>query len=252
MKTFADSANSTSGRNLLCNQSRLFFNHLRSIPRHHTQRILHFVLDNAGIELFHDFGLAAFLTRTFSLSIVFHVKRFPWFVSDALVGDVEILLQSLKANDFPDAGVWSTYLAVGKWQIESNLVWTNFIDHHLLQLHTPLLAARLFGSKDQSYSIGGAAMCCGTIWKGDLNYRKLIGDLVVDDIATSVDSLFPTASIPNMAIRTCKSDAIAGIHRNIEDLNSEDAEWRLNGKFGVIQVWGGGGEFSLWLLRRRQ
>lgn len=49
---------------------------------------IHIVLDNAGYELFTDLCLAAFLvTIVPTTKITFHVKLYPWFVSDTTVRD---------------------------------------------------------------------------------------------------------------------------------------------------------------------
>lgn len=49
---------------------------------------IHIVLDNAGYELFTDLCLAAFLvTIVPSTKITFHVKLYPWYMSDTTVHD---------------------------------------------------------------------------------------------------------------------------------------------------------------------
>jgi len=49
---------------------------------------IHIVLDNAGYELFTDLCLAAFLvTIVPTTKITFHVKLYPWYVSDTTIHD---------------------------------------------------------------------------------------------------------------------------------------------------------------------
>ena len=63
-------------------------------------REIHFVVDNAGIELLSDLGLAAeFLSADFAERIVLHVKAHPMFVSDATRQDVAHLLEFISHNN---------------------------------------------------------------------------------------------------------------------------------------------------------
>lgn len=49
---------------------------------------IHIVLDNAGYELFTDLCLAAFLvTIVPTTKITFHVKLYPWYLSDTTIRD---------------------------------------------------------------------------------------------------------------------------------------------------------------------
>lgn len=49
---------------------------------------IHMVLDNAGYELFTDLCLAAFLvTIVPTTKITFHVKLYPWYLSDTTIRD---------------------------------------------------------------------------------------------------------------------------------------------------------------------
>ena len=80
--------------------------------------------------------------------------------------------------------------------------------------------------------------------KGDLNYRKLIGDLNWPHdtpLAQAVITFRPTAFC---AVRTCKADLIANLNVNIEtNANYEKLlksypntnKWMNTGDYGVIQ-----------------
>lgn len=79
----------------------------------------------------------------------------------------------------------------------------------------------------------GAAM---TILKGDLNYRRLVGDRLHPPTTpfTDVTDHFPT---PVAVLRTLKSDVIVGLDAETTTrLDTSETAWRTNGHHAVIQV----------------
>jgi hypothetical protein len=74
------------------------------------------------------------------------------------------------------------------------------------------------------------------IFKGDANYRRLLGDSrwpAAVPVADAVPYL-PTAWV---ALRTMKSDPVVGLAPGqAEKLKQEDPEWRVNGRRGMIQA----------------
>lgn len=75
------------------------------------------------------------------------------------------------------------------------------------------------------------------VFKGDLNYRKLLADRTWDP--TTPFKLATDGFCPAMccALRTNKSDVIAGLAPGqAASLQEQDPQWLFQGSFGVIQV----------------
>lgn len=157
------------------------------------ERRVDFVLDNAGFELYVDLILAGFLLATgLATQIVLHPKSIPWFVSDVLPTDFAALLNAisnpraffetqsedeklqdktptpLSDKDAEDLQYvfqdWAIRHAEGELAMRPNRYWTaggSFwrLPHEQPELHAELKEAEL------------------VIFKGDLNYRKLTGDV---------------------------------------------------------------------------
>jgi hypothetical protein len=74
--------------------------------------------------------------------------------------------------------------------------------------------------------------------KGDLNYRRLVGDRAwppTTPFATVV-SYFPG---PVAALRTLKSDVLTGIDATkLAELDGSGPRWRTDGSHGLIQFHG--------------
>jgi hypothetical protein len=72
------------------------------------------------------------------------------------------------------------------------------------------------------------------VFKGDANYRRLVGDAIWPATApldVAVDYI-PSALV---CIRTMKSDPILGVDAaTLHALDASDPEWRINGQRGVI------------------
>ncbi|KAF9048020.1 DUF89-domain-containing protein [Hymenopellis radicata] len=213
-----------------------------------------FVLDNAGFELFTDLVFADFLvTYTPHVSkVVFHPKLIPWFVSDVTPHDfkqtIDLLLDAsfLSASSPSEAEKddlqhmvtrWKDYVEKGVFSLpvpqETPLgggtgstadFWTTSLPYWDLKVHVPALWQDLHENSSL------------VIFKGDLNYRKLTGDIV-----WPVDTSFETAlgplagSFPLLSLRTNKADVVVGVDKQVAaKLDSSDEKWRVNGRYALI------------------
>lgn len=186
--------------------------------------------DNAGYELFTDVVLADYLIEhKLAKKITFNLKAIPWFISDALEHDVEFLLDFLKDTK-DDALVrlsekWRHRFAAGEFVIHKPVdhFWTSAYEFCKMEKADPELHARL--SKSDLL-----------IFKGDLNYRKLLADFYWDPTTTFKDSLNGFLPTTLCSLRTVKADVISGLDKGkAEALTALDANWMKTGDYGVIQ-----------------
>ncbi|KAL7423380.1 Hairy/enhancer-of-split with YRPW motif protein 2 [Cryptotrichosporon argae] len=211
-----------------------------------------FVLDNAGFELYTDFILADFLLSTpFVDSIIFHPKAIPWFVSDVLPFDFTWAIDSLLDADFfskastPLTGDdkaelaalakrWKAHVEAGRFQLSvptdkplgadgAHGFWTTQYAYQDLPAVAPELLAEL-----QKADL--------VIFKGDLNYRKLVGDAKWSVTTPFEEALGPLAGKINLvSLRTNKADTICGLPEGIEaKLDAEAPDWRVSGKYAIV------------------
>ena len=176
------------------------------------ERRVDIVLDNAGFELYVDLILAGYLLSAgLATTVVLHPKSIPWFVSDVLPSDFASLLTALAAprafyetateedkllgvepETLSDKEVgeleflfaeWSQFHAEGQLVLRPNRVWTGPGSFwRLLAEAWPLVEDLREGEL--------------TIFKGDLNYRKLVGD-----VSTDLPTSQPTAHCPFVSHR---------------------------------------------------
>lgn len=75
------------------------------------------------------------------------------------------------------------------------------------------------------------------IFKGDLNYRKLMGDInwpFTTDFSEALRGFRPTNVV---ALRTIKADVCTGLPAGKgESLKEKDPSWMRTGKFGLVQA----------------
>lgn len=210
---------------------------------------LDFVLDNAGFELFTDFVFADFLvtyTPYFS-KVVFHPKLFPWFVSDVTPTDFANTISSLLSTAFfPPNSVTSPDSAAHLQQMVTR--WKNYIDKGIFTLATDLSDGQkmtefwngpwpYWNMNELAPELGQWLSGSGlVIFKGDLNYRKLAGD-----VKWPVSTPFPTAigplagSFPLLSLRTNKADVAVGIDEKVaENLDNKGEKWRVSGKYALV------------------
>lgn len=188
-------------KNIIVNDFDAAFELLREAQKAgKKERRIDIVLDNAGFELFVDMILAGYLLQSgLATTIVIHPKNIPWFVSDVTPKDFSDLLTVLvnakefyetpsdedKANEVTPPPLsaqegadlralfdnWSGLYAEGKIVLRPNVFWTEAGSYWRL----PKTAPGLYEDLKESELV---------IFKGDLNYRKLTGD-VRDDLTRS-------------------------------------------------------------------
>jgi uncharacterized protein with ATP-grasp and redox domains len=182
--------------NIIANDFDAAFELLHAAKKAGTkERRVDIVLDNAGFELFVDVILAGYLLQAdLATTVVLHPKNIPWFVSDVVPKDFSDLLTVLvNAKDFYESpseddkakdvtptalssqesedlqllfGNWSQLYAEGRIVLRPNKFWTQGGSYWRL----PSQAQDLFEDLKTAELV---------IFKGDLNYRKLTGDVSV-------------------------------------------------------------------------
>lgn len=237
---------------ILANDTEQAWSHLTSDPESTRVDI---VLDNSGFELLTDIVLALFLLDSgLGSSVHFHCKQISWFVSDTMEKDVAKLLDQLLDREFykeahstPASSQGLSlvaqharrYISSRQIIIESHPFWT-LADNFWLLGSQPLLRSEL----RQSALV---------IFKGDLNYRKLTGDLQwakTTPFTTSIQHLASSA-IPVLSLRTCKADVVVGLDAGTDERiakeyaamgNANGRFWSSSGKWAVISFSSGNAE----------
>ncbi|MFF8918333.1 damage-control phosphatase ARMT1 family protein [Streptomyces sp. NPDC015032] len=182
------------------------------------------VADNAGRELIPDLILIDhLLEHQHAERVVLHVKPYPYYVSDALTADVVDCLRRL-AEAPGEAGrigdrLWKA-MAAGSLEVRTH----------------PFFCAPLPYEEMPEDLRGEFASATLTILKGDLNYRRLVGDQLWHPTTPFADltAYFPGAVA---TLRTLKSDVIVGLEQGTADaLERSGAAWRTSGTHALIQA----------------
>ncbi|MEW2632022.1 damage-control phosphatase ARMT1 family protein [Streptomyces sp. NPDC048389] len=189
---------------------------------------VHLVADNAGRELIPDLVLIDHLLHSGrATEVVLHVKPHPYYVSDATMSDVIDSLRRLTRA--PEAG----YAA----QIGRRL-WHAMTDGRLeVRAHEFFCAPFPYDAMPDRLraEFAGAAV---TILKGDLNYRRLVGDRLWEPTTPFAErtAYFPG---PVAALRTLKSDVITGLEpAALAELEASGRSWRTSGTHALVQLGG--------------
>lgn len=75
------------------------------------------------------------------------------------------------------------------------------------------------------------------IFKGDLNYRKLLSDVNYEHSTTFTHALGDFCPTNIVSLRTVKSDVCVGLQPGLSELLFEkDENWMITGKYGLIQA----------------
>jgi len=229
-KLQGSSARKSPEKNILTNDLPAAYEVLHTAKNDPTRkdkdRRVDIALDNAGFELYVDLILAAYLLASnLATTIVLHPKSIPWFVSDVVPADFAALLSALadpqafyssvSPDDDHDGDGnkppeplsatevetltflfhrLSSFHASGQVLIRPNRFWTHAGSYWRLPCTEPDLYADLKESEL-------------VIFKGDLHYRKLVGDVSLH--SSPFVPFLPSASVvlfvPEFVVRSGKN-----------------------------------------------
>lgn len=191
-----------------------------------------FILDNAPLELAYDLALADFLLSASLVAVVeLHCKAFPTYVSDATIPDVHALLDFMQSHGSPSlaalAGRLGDCLADGRLRLLSDPFWNAPLSFS----EAPNMLHWLLHEQSQ-------VPLRLVISKGDANYRRFLGDRAWP-YATPLAGILPSLPAPLLMLRVLKSEVAAGLPHDLPgELARLDAQWRVSGQWGVIQLAG--------------
>ncbi|KAG7375602.1 hypothetical protein PHYPSEUDO_000503 [Phytophthora pseudosyringae] len=185
-----------------------------------------YINDNSGTELLLDLALADhLLAHEWCGKVTMNVKMEPMYVSDAIGADVHEHIAEMQSKmRAPEVQALGTRLA-GYVQTEQLVVHPDiFWNRYKFYWEMPTeLQSRL---ADEATLV---------IIKGDLNYRRLLGDRLWAP-STSINEVVPYFPAAYVSFRTMKSTLVAGVPADIvQKLEQEDPKWRFNGKRAIIQ-----------------
>ncbi|XP_046400156.1 damage-control phosphatase ARMT1-like isoform X2 [Ischnura elegans] len=187
------------------------------------------IMDNAGYELFSDFCLADWLLSSSQVDrVTFHVKNMPWFVSDTNSHDILWVLSAFEVSDSEDIlellARWKSNFSSGKWKVKDDeTYWTLPFSYHEM----PSEDAELYNQLSSSSLL---------IFKGDLNYRKLLGDINWKFSTPFGSALKNFTPAPLVALRAVKTEILVGVDSEVVmENNTKDPLWMIKGTHGVIQ-----------------
>lgn len=194
-------------------------------------KTIEYVMDNSGMEALCDFCLADGLITRFGIKrINFRVKPIPWYVSDVMIRDFHHSIDSVMC--YPDPVFqkfgkrWKKYLESGVWTVTSDVYWCLGLGYSAMQ-----------ETDTELYSILSRASL--VIFKGDLNYRKLLQDMNWEPTTPFAVALGDFHPAPLVTIRTCKADLICGLEKGVAEALSakHSTTWMTSGDFAVIQFY---------------
>lgn len=189
------------------------------------------VLDNAGFEFVTDLCLAEYLiVAGLAKTVHLHAKAFPWFVSDVTPADFEATKDffqrsnSLAMNMFLKK--WKDRLTKGSWTFQVHDYWTMPQDYSDMRKYCPDLYAEL-------------SLSNLIIFKGDLHYRKLVGDRDWPTTTSFEHSLRNFHPAPLCSLRALKADLVTGLKDGqAVEIEKKDKHWMVNGNWAVMSYCG--------------
>jgi hypothetical protein len=182
------------------------------------------VVDNAGRELLADLILSDHLLASgISERVELHLKPQPYYTSDATTADLVRCLRRLAATPGVAADI------ADRLRVAAAADRFAFSSHWFYC--TPFTFHRL--PSDLADEVASATL---VVMKGDLNYRRLVGDCHWSESTPFGDavSYFPA---PVVALRTLKSDVVVGMDpATVAELDASGTDWRIDGRHGLVQA----------------
>jgi hypothetical protein len=186
---------------------------------------VHLVADNTGTEFALDLALVGALLEDAAACVTVHLKLEPVFVSDAMPRDVWRLVARMLERGGAAAGL-------------ANRVVEAFGQGRFVLAPDPFWSGPRFLRDAPAHVLEALRSATIVVCKGDANYRRAVGDAVWPASASFAEACAPLGA-PLVAVRTMKSDALAGVPEDLAArLDASDPKWRIEGGRGVIQFAG--------------
>ncbi|XP_016973446.2 damage-control phosphatase ARMT1 [Drosophila rhopaloa] len=213
-------------RVLLVNDSVLVWN---CLMKPGPNGIVDYICDNGGFEFFADMVLLEYMVdNNLATQVRLHVKAIPWYISDLTRPDVEWTINYLVHHEDECLSAlgkkWARLISSEKIVIAPvSHFWTGPQPYFVMvesdiELYRVLTNSRL------------------AIFKGDLNYRKLMGDYIWDSAEEFITCLRGFRPTNICAMRTVKCEVVCGLPEGMADtLLRNDHTWMISGSYGVIQ-----------------
>jgi hypothetical protein len=178
------------------------------------------ILDNSGEELLTDLLFAKWLVQSAGVKNVrLHFKAAPYFVSDATLKDywflAEVLRREKAGADFIDE--LDHLIKSGDITLCADECWTDYVEYQRLP------SAIMLDLNRSSL----------LVFKGDLNYRKLVGDYHWE-YSTKTAGILNYFRTDVMILRVLKSELAAGLAPEVTT-RFTDKSWLTSGKYGIIE-----------------
>ena len=173
---------------------------------------LNIIADNFGGEFVADLVLAVVAAEA-GIEVVLHVKQLPMFVSDVTADDVTILFDRLPKDGFGKR--LQTAVQRGGIHTAAHAFWS---------------APRFFDRLPVEELGQGAGVL--NVLKGDLNFRRAIGDVSVR-VETSFQDLAVLPAAPLLSLRSIKSYCLAGMSDWPKGLSRTD--FPMDGSIVAVQ-----------------
>lgn len=147
-------------------------------------------------------------------------------MSDVTRKDVDSLLNLMEQEGLTELTLrWKKYFQDGIWTLYDEKYWTTPFDYNDMKDRD----SALFNSLSQSQLI---------IFKGDLNYRKLLGDINWDHSEKFEIALRAFRPTNILTLRTIKCDLICGLPPGkTKELTEKDPIWMRTGEYGLIKLY---------------
>jgi hypothetical protein len=186
---------------------------------------VHLVADNAGTELALDLALVDAVLEDPEARVTLHLKMQPVFVSDATPDDVRDTLDGMTKHGGATASMASRLRAA-------------FETARLAFAPDPFWSGPRFLWDAPRHVARALASASLVVFKGDANYRRVVGDAVWPEGTTFIAAT-SYAPFPLLCLRTMKSDAVAGLPPGLAArLDAIDGRWRIDGRRGLAQLGG--------------
>lgn len=215
-----ESTNSTEKDKLVFDQSKSAFEYILSQS---PTRIAYF-LDNVGSELYFDIAFIDFLMESkLAESITCFLKNQPFFVSDAQPKDFQKAVDLLSCSSDKSAEKLGERM-------------NNEIKSGRVKIEAPpfLTSSKSFREMPERL-IDQLNKYDFAILKGDVNFRRLVGDRHWDP-TTPLNKAAGYFYTSFLSLRTIKSELIVGLSEEKLDAleNHAEKDWLVNGKRGMI------------------